>query len=320
VAHTGGSGGHRWLSADGECDCGLVLRHTLLSVLPTATVACGSAVVLGVTDRLAPGGAWSTTAALVVVVLALQPARRITGLLARGRPGRRPAPATALGAELRASRQQAIRAQDAERRRLERNLHDGAQQELVALLVQIEALERAGTSAAAPERGDGVAALRNGLARTCSELRRLAAGQAPAALTRAGLGAALEAVAVPARCTGVAVEVDCRTERLPAVVEAAVYFCCREAVQNAVGHAGARRVLVTVRVEVAEVVFAVVDDGIGFDPGTAAGGAGLRNLHERSAAAGGKVRLRSSPGAGTQVLCRLPLHGPAPPARFEAAR
>jgi signal transduction histidine kinase len=296
-----------------------VLRHTLLSVLPTATVACGSAVVLRVTDRLAPGGAWSTTAALAVVVLALQPARRITGLLAHGRPGRRPAPATALGAELRASRQQAVRAQDAERRRLERNLHDGAQQELVALLVQIEALQRAETSAAAPECGDRCAALRNGLARTCSELRRLAAGQVPAALTRAGLAAALEAFAVPARCTGVAVEVevevDCRTGRLPAVVEAAVYFCCREAVQNAVGHAGARRVLVTVRVEVAEVVFAVVDDGMGFDPSTAAGGAGLRNLHERSAAAGGKVRLRSSPGAGTQVLCRLPLHGPAPAAK-----
>jgi signal transduction histidine kinase len=297
-----------------------VLRHTLLSVLPTATVACGSAVVLRVTDRLAPGGAWSTTAALAVVVLALQPARRITGLLAHGRPGRRLAPATALGAELRASRQQAVRAQDAERRRLERNLHDGAQQELVALLVQIEALQRAETSAAAPECGDRCAALRNGLARTCSELRRLAAGQAPAALTRAGLAAALEAFAVPARCTGVAVEVDCRTGRLPAVVEAAVYFCCHEAVQNAVGHAGARRVLVTVRVEVAEVVFAVVDDGMGFDPSTAAGGAGLRNLHERSAAAGGKVRLRSSPGAGTQVLCRLPLHGPAPAATFEAAR
>jgi signal transduction histidine kinase len=320
VAHAHGSGGHRSLSADRGCDCGLVLRHTLLSVLPTATVACGSAVVLRVTDRLAPGGAWSTTAALAVVVLALQPARRITGLLAHGRPGRRLAPATALGAELRASRQQAVRAQDAERRRLERNLHDGAQQELVALLVQIEALQRAETSAAAPECGDRCAALRNGLARTCSELRRLAAGQAPAALTRAGLAAALEAFAVPARCTGVAVEVDCRTGRLPAVVEAAVYFCCHEAVQNAVGHAGARRVLVTVRVEVAEVVFAVVDDGMGFDPSTAAGGAGLRNLHERSAAAGGKVRLRSSPGAGTQVLCRLPLHGPAPAATFEAAR
>jgi signal transduction histidine kinase len=320
VAHADGSGGHRSLSADRGCDCGLVLRHTLLSVLPTATVACGSAVVLRVTDRLAPGGAWSTTAALAVVVLALQPARRITGLLAHGRPGRRLAPATALGAELRASRQQAVRAQDAERRRLERNLHDGAQQELVALLVQIEALQRAETSAAAPECGDRCAALRNGLARTCSELRRLAAGQAPAALTRAGLAAALEAFAVPARCTGVAVEVDCRTGRLPAVVEAAVYFCCHEAVQNAVGHAGARRVLVTVRVEVAEVVFAVVDDGMGFDPSTAAGGAGLRNLHERSAAAGGQVRLRSSPGAGTQVLCRLPLHGPAPAATFEAAR
>jgi signal transduction histidine kinase len=320
VAHAHGSGGHRSLSADRGCDCGLVLRHTLLSVLPTATLACGCAVVFRVTDRLAPGGAWSTTAALAVVVLALQPARRITGLLAHGRPGRRLAPATAPGAELRASRQQVVRAQDAERRRLERNLHDGAQQELVALLVQIEALRRAETSAAAPECGDRCAALRNGLARTCSELRRLAAGQAPDALTRAGLAAALEAFAVPARCTGVAVEVDCCTGRLPAVVEAAVYFCCREAVQNAVGHAGALRVLVTVRVEVAEVVFAVVDDGMGFATSTAAGGAGLRNLHERSAAAGGKIRLRSSPGAGTEVLCRLPLHGPAPAATFEAAR
>ncbi|MCU1607475.1 MAG: hypothetical protein JWP46_3940, partial [Modestobacter sp.] len=99
MAHTGGSGGHRWLSADRGCDCGLVLRHTLLAVLLTATVACGSAVVLRVTDRLAPGGAWSTTVALAVVMLALQPARRITGLLAHGRPGRRLARTAALGAE-----------------------------------------------------------------------------------------------------------------------------------------------------------------------------------------------------------------------------
>jgi signal transduction histidine kinase len=217
--------------------------------------------------------------------------------------------------DLARSRSQVVAAQDAERHVLERNIHDGAQQELVALLVQLKALQRTGAEGMADESLDD---LRETVDASRETLRELCSGGLPPALS-AGLPTALRSAAATARRAGLAVEIQCTlTDPLPADVEAAVYFTCVEGLQNASKHATAGTCCVRVeRVRVEgggeEVVFSVTDDGRGFDPMASAAGTGLAALRDRLAALGGTVAAESGRDRGTHLVGRIPLIGDAPP-------
>ncbi|GAB1640625.1 sensor histidine kinase [Krasilnikovia sp. MM14-A1259] len=207
--------------------------------------------------------------------------------------------------DLRRSRLQVVAAHDDERRHLERDLHDGAQQELVALLIQLQTLQRATADGALP--AGRVAPLRRTLAATRATLAQICTGNPPDVLTAAGLAAALDAATAPAATSGLHLSVDVRLPARPAPdVETALYFCALEAIQNATKHAHARRITVRVDRDGADVVLAVTDDGTGFDPARAAPGSGLSNLVDRLAVLGGTAQIASAPGAGTTLTCRVP--------------
>ncbi len=220
---------------------------------------------------------------------------------------------TAEVSELRDARARVIAAADAERRRLERDLHDGAQQRLVALALTLRMAEQRAAkgdeSAAELVRQAGEEA---GLALT--ELRDLARGIHPAILTNRGLAAALEDLATRAT---VPVEVVAAPEqRLPDEIEAAAYFVVSECLANVAKHAQASAAQVDVRVEGGTLRVEVRDDGVGgvdLD-----GGSGLQGLRDRVGALSGSVAVNSPPGVGTNVLARIPLDGavaePAPAA------
>jgi PAS domain S-box-containing protein len=203
--------------------------------------------------------------------------------------------------ELRASRARIVEATDAERRRLERNLHDGAQQRLVALSLSLR-LTRARMDtdpAAAAELLDEAAAE---LASATGELRELARGIHPAILTDRGLDAALKAVAARAP---VPVEVTSTlNERLPAPVEAAAYFVVAEALTNVARYAGATRADVRVDRSPAALTVEVSDDGVGGAHATA--GSGLRGLSDRVATLDGTLAVLSPAGEGTIVRALIP--------------
>jgi signal transduction histidine kinase len=205
--------------------------------------------------------------------------------------------------ELRASRQRVVDAQDAARRRLERDIHDGAQQHLVALAVN---LSLAGTLAGrAPERADDLLAAQEAAAEeTVATLVRLSRGIYPPLLGAHGPGAALRAAVEHA---GVPVLVDdAGVGRYPPIVEAAAYFCCLEAVQNATKHAGSATIRVTLRGGEAGLGFTVEDDGAGYDPATTPPGAGLANMRDRVESLGGTLTADSQPGGGTRIRAELP--------------
>jgi signal transduction histidine kinase len=204
--------------------------------------------------------------------------------------------------DLRASRQRLVAAQDEERRRLERNLHDGAQQQLVALAVGLN-LAR-GTASKDPASADQMLErLEGDVGDALENLRDLARGVYPPLLADQGLAAAIEAQSrrstVPIR-----VESD-RIRRYPQEVETAVYFCTLEALQNAAKYAKPGEVVVRLRMEDGELGFTVSDDGEGFDQATTKLGSGLQNMADRLAALGGDLFVRSSPGNGTVVEGRV---------------
>ena len=204
--------------------------------------------------------------------------------------------------ELQESRIRIVQAHDAERRRLERNIHDGAQQHLVALAVK---LRLAGAIAARdPEKA--AASLRDLHAQSdlaLTTLLDLASGIYPAELEERGIGSAL---ALQARTSGVPVTVDADgIGRLPIEVEAATYFVCLEAIQNAAKYARASWVRVRLGLDGGALTFEIEDDGVGFDLAAAEGGSGLQNMRDRLAAVGGKVEIRSTPGGGTTVAGRV---------------
>ncbi len=206
--------------------------------------------------------------------------------------------------ELRTSRIRIVAAHDAERRRLERNIHDGAQQHLVALSVKLR-LAKA-LAARDPRRGvEMLLTLAHETDVARGTLLDLASGIYPAVLEERGIGPALEDQA-RAGATAVVVETD-GVGRLPVETEAAVYFVCLEAVQNAAKHARANRIDVRLATDGSDLRFEVTDDGVGFDAGEVATGSGLANMRDRLAAFGGEVDLTSTPGAGTTVLGRIPL-------------
>ena len=206
--------------------------------------------------------------------------------------------------ELRASRARIVAAHDAERRRLERNIHDGAQQHLVALAVKLRLAKALAAKGDADQAARMLRELRDQTDLARRTLLDLAGGIYPATLEERGIGAALEEQAVAA---GSRVAVDAEGfGRLAIETEAAVYFVCLEAMQNAQKYARASHVDVRLERDDGHLAFEIRDDGIGFD-GSAIPGSGLQNMRDRLSALGGEVEIRSSPGNGTTVRGRVPL-------------
>jgi signal transduction histidine kinase len=205
---------------------------------------------------------------------------------------------------LRESRARIVASGDAERRRLERNLHDGAQQNLVALAVGLRLARDVLT-----DEPDAAAQMLDELAEnlrvTISDLRDLAHGIYPPLLADSGLAKALEAAAtrspLDVRVTAAGMG------RYSADIEAAVYFCCLEALQNAAKHAPKATVEIRLWEESGGLLFAVTDDGPGFDVAAARGGHGYVNMADRLGAIGGTVRWQSELGHGATVQGSIPL-------------
>jgi signal transduction histidine kinase len=205
--------------------------------------------------------------------------------------------------DLRASRRRLVTAQDEERRRLERNIHDGAQQQLVALTIKARLAEQMIDRDPAKAR-DIVAQIGTETTGTLEDLRDLARGIYPPLLADKGLAAALEAQGRKASVP-VAVKAD-GVGRLDRDVEAGVYFCVLEALNNVAKYAGASHVDVRLWQQDGDVVFEVSDDGVGFDPAARGYGTGLRGMADRLEALGGTLEVQSAPRAGTKILGRVP--------------
>jgi signal transduction histidine kinase len=205
---------------------------------------------------------------------------------------------------LRESRARIVASGDAERRRVERNLHDGAQQSLVALAVNLR-LARDIVAEDPDGAGELLDQLAIDLKATIQELRDLAHGIYPPLLADSGLEQALRAAA---NRSPLAASVQAAgAGRYTPEIEAAVYFCCLEALQNAAKHAAGATVTIRVWEESGGLLFSVTDDGPGYDARAARRGHGLTNMADRLGAIGGSVRWQSEPGNGTQVHGSIPL-------------
>jgi signal transduction histidine kinase len=204
--------------------------------------------------------------------------------------------------ELRASQRRLVTAQDHERRRLERNIHDGAQQQLVALSVKTR-LARDLTPRDPGKAAEMLTQIDAEIQKTLEDLRDLARGIYPPLLVDKGLGAALDA---QARRSLVPTTVRAETiGRYPPELEAAVYFSCLEALQNVAKYADASSATVTLTQSNGNLTFEVADDGSGFDPEAVRSGTGLQGIADRLSALHGELTIRSEPGAGTRVRGRI---------------
>ena len=212
---------------------------------------------------------------------------------------------TTMTAELATSRAHAVAAADLERRKVERDLHDGAQQQLAGLSIEL-ALARE-LAKEDPEVVARLDALGHGLEDALSELRDLAHGVYPPVLRDYGLQAAL-AAAARRRIPPAALVAD-GIVRYPADIEAAVYFCCLEGLQNAGKHAGSGATAVVRLCERdGRLSFEIVDDGVGYEVESAPhAGQGLANMTDRIAALGGTLVVESTPGRGTTVRANIPV-------------
>jgi signal transduction histidine kinase len=199
------------------------------------------------------------------------------------------------------SRQRIVAAADEERRRIERDLHDGAQQRLVALALQLRSAQRRLGGEDDPEIERVLEAAVGELQGAVDELRELARGVHPAILTEEGLGAALESLTSR---TPLPVSLDVLDERLPRQVEATAYFVACEALNNVAKHARATRARVAAARRNGTLVVEIEDDGVG--GATMDGGSGLRGLVDRVEALGGRLRIESTPGNGTRVIGEIP--------------
>jgi signal transduction histidine kinase len=213
--------------------------------------------------------------------------------------------------ELAASRRRIVEASDEARRRIERDLHDGTQQRLVTLLLQLTAVRDA-----APNGEVLVAELsriESELASALDELQELSRGIHPSILSEGGLGPTLRALA---RRSTIPVELDVTMEkRLAEPIEAAAYFVASEALANVTKHAQASRIDVALTPRDDSLVLSIRDDGVG--GAHSARGSGLIGLHDRVEALGGTIRIESPPGAGTLLVVALPLE--VEPARTGSA-
>jgi signal transduction histidine kinase len=206
--------------------------------------------------------------------------------------------------DLKAAQRRIVSAQDEERRRLERNIHDGAQQQLVALAVKAR-LARQLTERDPAKAAEVLGQIEAETQAALEDLRDLARGIYPPLLADRGLVAALEA---QSRKSHLGVEVDAGDlGRYPADVEATVYFCALEALQNVAKYADADRTVIRLAQSNGNLSFEVVDDGRGFDADAVASGSGLQGMADRLAAVGGSLEVRSAPGRGTTVAGRVPV-------------
>jgi signal transduction histidine kinase len=200
----------------------------------------------------------------------------------------------ARAAEVEASRGRLVTAADEERRRLERDLHDGAQQHLVALAVLIQLARNAEGEKAGPLLTEASGLLDTAIA----EMRRLAHGIYPPSLVSGGIAQALSSVAAR---SPVPIHLDLNDlGRYPASIEAALYFCCSEALQNVAKHGGPdATVTITACTDAQKLSLTISDTGPGFEPATV--GTGLTNMKDRVSAIGGKLTIDTAPGHGTRV-------------------
>ena len=198
--------------------------------------------------------------------------------------------------EVRASRLRIVEAADAERVRIERDLHDGAQQRLVALALRLD--QERGRSASQDAL---IEMARTELLAAISDVRDLARGIRPPILREAGVGAAIEALA---ERTSFPVQIDATPERFAPEVEATAYFVVAEGLTNIARYADATTARVSMHAEDGQLEVRVSDDGRG--GADSAAGTGLRGLADRLAALGGELTVTSTPGAGTTIVARLP--------------
>jgi signal transduction histidine kinase len=206
--------------------------------------------------------------------------------------------------EVKASRQRLVAAQDEERRRIERNIHDGAQQQLVALAIKLTLTE---SLIGVDEEGERelLAELSADAAEAVENLRDLARGIYPPLLAERGLLAALRAQASKAPLP---VEIEAHgLGRLEVETEAGLYFCVMEGLSNAVKYASASRITIDLVQADGQVRFDVHDDGAGFDVTAKVTGTGLQGIADRLAALGGALEVRSAPGVGTTIAGSIPL-------------
>lgn len=237
----------------------------------------------------------------VLVTVALQHHKNLMRALDEERQVRRALDVQA--EQLRESRQRVVAATDRARRRIEQDLHDGAQSRLVGINLQLAAAKAKLADAPADVRAtlDDVS---REVRHAHTELRDLAHGLYPTVLTQHGLVAAVEAAADRIDAP---VKLDLhRIGRVAPDVEAAVYFCILEALQNASRHADASRVDVRLERDECSITFTVADDGLGFDT-SVTGGHGLTNLHDRLGAMGGSVEIGSTKGVGTRIVGAIPV-------------
>ena len=205
--------------------------------------------------------------------------------------------------ELRQSRHRLVTAQDEARRRLERDLHDGAQQNLVSLRMKLglaASMARDKPTSLEPLLQE----MQSELGDALDSLRNLARGVYPPLLEAEGLKAALRA---RARQVPISIDVQCGPERYPRELEGAVYFCCSEALQNLSKHSRATRGSVRVWCEGGRLSFEVRDNGRGLDPASAKSGGGLQNIRDRLDVLGGVADMSSAPGTGARVTGWVPL-------------
>ncbi|GII33419.1 sensor histidine kinase [Planotetraspora mira] len=207
--------------------------------------------------------------------------------------------------ELQASRRRLVEAHDHARRGLERDIHDGAQTRLISLRIRLATLRAhldrdSDTLRLTTELDD----IGNDVDAAVRSLRALARGLHPPLLEQAGLTAALRA---HARDLPVSVSVTARgVDRYPRAIEAAAYFCCLEAIQNAIRHSSATTITIDLTADDSRLCFQVGDNGIGFDPTRTLAGTGLANIDDRLSALGGQAHIHSRPGRGTRVNGAIP--------------
>ena len=194
-------------------------------------------------------------------------------------------------------------AQDERARKLERFIHDGAQQQLIALSVKLGLAEQL-ASRDTGKSSAPLAELKSDATDALGNVRDLVRGVYPPVLADHGLAAAFEA---QARKAPVPVRLDANgSGRSPSEIEAAVYFCYLEALQNVAKYASAKEAIIRLGRSNGDLTFEVVDDGRGFDPANV-GGSGLTNMHDRVEAVGGTLEIQSEPSIGTTVTGRVPI-------------
>jgi signal transduction histidine kinase len=211
--------------------------------------------------------------------------------------------------DLRASRQRLVAAQDDERRKLEHNLHDGAQQHLVAIKVKLGLVEMLATRDTEKAKAT-IIALKHDADEALETLRDLARGIYPPLLAEKGLAVALRSQAAKATLP-VHVDAD-GVGRYPQETEAALYFCTLEALQNVQKYATASAVTVRLREDEEQLLVEVIDDGRGFNVTAVTRGAGLTNMEDRLDSLGGSLRIESTPGVGTSLRASVPISPTVP--------